>query len=112
MFEKRYYAKGDEYDGWVYEEDELVAHTVGLEYAKDICNRLNERNELIIQGFEELGCAIDEKFDYEMKVKDTLRERYKHLQKCQEETEKSPRLWQGAIMELEVIADCLGVELK
>lgn len=49
---------------------------------------------------------------FKQKVEETLQKRYNHLQKTQQETEKPPRYWQGAIMEIEVIADCLGVELK
>lgn len=48
---KRYYAKGDEYDGEVYDRhtNELICETIGLEYARDICNLLNEQNETIIK---------------------------------------------------------------
>lgn len=80
--------------------------------AEEIVDLLNEQHELIQQGFEEIAKANDEKFDYKMKVKKTLQKRYNHLQKIQQETEKPPRYWQGAIMEIEVIADCLGVDLN
>lgn len=43
---------------------------------EEIVDLLNDQNELIQQGFEELAKANDEKFDYEMKVKDILKKYY------------------------------------
>ena len=117
MTEKRFYLMNvedplHEYGRWckpVLEDGETGKQYEG---ALEVMDLLNEQYELILQGFEEIAKANDEKFDYEMKVKDTLRERYNYLQKIQQKTEKSPRYWQGAIMEIEVIADCLGVDLE
>lgn len=43
---------------------------------EEIVDLLNDQNELIQQGFEEIAKANDEKFDYEMKVKDILKKYY------------------------------------
>lgn len=109
MTKKRY---DIEYDSNCYmcivDREEKVLYTD----RKKIVKLLNEQHELIQQGFEEIAKANDEKFDYKMKVKETLQKRYNYLKKTQQEDETLPQYWQGAIIEMEVIAYCLGVELK
>ena len=107
----------------------LIDNITGKEYESnfdDIVDLLNEQNETInnlqyelmalMDNYKEL--KTDEKqlsisfIGYKQKVEETLQKRYNHLQKTQQETGKPPRYWQGAIMEIEVIADCLGVDLN
>lgn len=86
----------------------------------EVCDLINEQHETIQRLQAQLSHLEYRFFEYRNKakglpkdkVKETLQKRYNHLQKTQQETEKPPRYWQGAIMEIEVIADCLGVELK
>ena len=86
----------------------------------EVCDLINEQHETI-QRLEAQLSYLEYRFmEYRNKlkslpkneVKETLQKRYNHLQKTQQETEKPPRYWQGAIMEIEVIADYLGVDLE
>ena len=71
--EKRY---DIEYDGNCYKCIVDCEKKVLYTDRKQIVDLLNDQNELIQQGFEELAKANDEKFDYEMKVKDILKKYY------------------------------------
>lgn len=85
-----------------------------------IVDLLNEQHETIQRLEAQLSHLEYRFFEYRNKAKglpkdkveETLQKRYNHLQKTQQETEKPPRYWQGAIMEIEVIANCLGVDLE
>lgn len=125
MTEKRFYLMnvGDplhEYGRWC--KPVLEDGKTGKQYegALEVMDLLNEQHETIQRLEAQLSHLEYRFFEYRNKakglpkdeVKETLQKRYNHLQKLQQETEKPPRYWQGAIMEIEVIADCLGVDLE
>ena len=85
------------------------AYSKENEELHQIQQELVDENRLLKKEFSKF---TDDCIEYRMKVKETLQKRYKHLLKSQGEINNPSRLWQGAIMEVEVIANCLGVDLE
>ena len=80
---------------------------------EEIVDLLNDQNELIQQGFEELAKANDEKFEYEMKVKEILQKHYDIFSKKYAQGKSVTRERSGIKLELlELLADELGVDLE
>lgn len=114
MTEKRWFIEDDEPLQIIDSKGEYEA--VCVLYSEDaykVMDLLNEQHELILQGFEEIAKANDEKFDYEMKVKDILQKYYDILSKKYAQGKSVTREKSEIKLELlELLADELGVDLE